>query len=90
MDAILVNAIHCIAGGKHGLSAGFHVSRSVRVKNAAVMAVIGIERQITPRDNLLRRGKTHAQQMAAAGKTARIVVNAVIGGIGKSMPRSLM
>ena len=31
------------------------------------MAVVGVEREITPRGNLLRSGKTGAQQVAGAG-----------------------
>lgn len=60
VGVILVNVFHRVAGGKHGLSAGFHVGRSLRVKAVAAVAVIGIERQITPRGNLLRRGKMRA------------------------------
>ena len=37
------------------------------LKSVAAMAVVGGEREIPPRGNLLRSGKTGTQQMAGAG-----------------------
>ena len=77
---LFVNAVHRVAGGKHGLAAGFHVGRGVRVKAVIAVAVIRTERQVAPLCNLLRCGKACAQQVAAAGKAARVVIDTVIGG----------
>jgi len=35
----------------------------VRVKPVAAVAVVGVEREVLPRGDLLRRGKAGAQQM---------------------------
>ena len=89
MGVILIHAVHGVAGGKHGLAAGFHIGGCVRVKPVAAVAVVGIEREVSPRGNLLRRGKAGAQQMAGAGKAARTVIYAVVGGRNRKIQPAL-
>lgn len=63
----------------------------MRVKPVAAVAVVGVERKVSPCGHLLRRGKAGAQQMAGAGKAARAVIDAVVGGRDRKIqPRSLM
>ena len=89
MGIVLINAIYGIARGKHSLAARFHISGCVRVKSVAAVAVVGVEREVPPRGDLIRRDKSGAQQMAGAGKAARAVIDAVVGGRNREIQPAL-
>ena len=59
--------LQCTLDGNDSLRFGATYFGIAILKSVAAMAVVGVEREIPPRGNLLRSGKTGAQQMAGAG-----------------------
>ena len=86
---VLINAVHGIARGKDSLAARFHIGGCVRVKPVAAVAVVGVEPEVPPRGDFLRRGKAGAQQMAGADKAAWAVIYTVIGGRDREIQPAL-